>query len=53
MKLVNFVVECFFDIWEGRYYMFASIEAFHDGSEREGKDGRLLAWISESLTDTC
>ena len=25
------IVECFFDIQEGRYYMFAPIEAFHDG----------------------
>ena len=25
------IVEGFYDIWEGRYDMFASIEAFHDG----------------------
>ena len=25
------IVEGFLDIWEARYYMFASIEAFHDG----------------------
>ena len=38
-KLVNFapesivpnIVECFFDIEEGCYYMFSSIGAFHDG----------------------
>ena len=39
VKLINFepesivpnIVEGFFDIQEGRYYMFAPIEAFHDG----------------------
>ena len=38
IKLVNFVPESivpnidegFLDIWEGRYYMFTPIEAFHD-----------------------
>ena len=25
------IVEGFLDIYEGHYYMFASVEAFHDG----------------------
>ena len=53
VKLVNFVpesivpniVECFFDIQEGYYYMFPPIEAFHNGL-RETKGGCLLTWIS-------
>ena len=30
-SIVPNIVEGFFDILEGRYYMFAPIEAFHDG----------------------
>ena len=41
------IVECFFDIQEGRYYMFTSIEAFHGGlREMEKMVGHLLTWIS-------
>ena len=37
------IVECFLDIEEGRYNMFASIEAFHDGLRETTKmiGGRL------------
>ena len=31
------IVGCFFDIKEGRYYMFAQAEAFHDGLGETGK----------------
>ena len=35
-SIVPNIVEGFLDIWEGHYYVFASIEAFHDGL-REAK----------------
>ena len=31
------IVEGFLDIWKGRYCMFASIEAFHDGLRETNK----------------
>ena len=38
-SIVTNIVECFLDIYEGRYYMFSPIEVFHDGLRETKKMG--------------
>ena len=46
------IVEGFLDMQEGRYYMFAPIEAFHDGRRETEKMVVCLLGFQSSLNDS-